>query len=861
MTAPARLAASLAPLTSRLRTDVTAAKSADGAQAWTRQPLTTTRLIEHVSGGIARGVGQIPAGSDRTRVAVLDFDSHGGAVEWDEMTAKVGDVAAYLQLVGAEPIPWRSSGGRGVHLYLLWDAPQDAYSVRQWLADALVACGLRNGTKGLAAGEVEVFPKQNRVSAEGFGNQVVLPLAGRSVPLVYEELAGGWVAGSREDVLFVDWKVSDPVPQRERPQQRVGAVQVGLGLGGGGELGELLGAIPNTGGLELGYDEWFRVVAAIHHETGGSDLGLGLAHQFSSRAEGKYDAAFLDERVWPFIRSEGRDAVVGLGTLRRIAGAHGWHETLVDVFEDVSGGDDRPAVNGREAATAHVEQSTITVSAPSMPKLKRRGIPEAHHLTTDQANANRIVNAFGRQVLVAAGRWHVWDGKRWAADEADVYRYGCRLSDLIRAEAAAVKARASVLPDAAAISKAAEVASALLKWAMKSEMKATIEAAIGLARKMLTVEASALDADPWALNCENGIVDLRTGALRPHDPDELITKLVPVRYRADAVCPTWDRALRQICREDAGAGAGHGLAGYLQRWFGYCLTGVVTEQVFVVHWGSGANGKSTVLDVMGETLGDYACTAPPGLMAASKGERHPTEIASLMGRRQVTAHESGEGVLLREDFIKQATGADRLSARFMREDFFDFSPTHKLQLITNHKPAIKGQDQGIWRRVQLVPYLASFGTEEQVASGERTGVRDVVLLEKLRGELEGVLAWRVRGCMAWGVGGLQPPGAVVAASAAYKAEQDRVGQFVAECCERGVGPEFQAALVDGMGGLYPSYVGWCKESGTYALSKLRFLDDVLRVVGEERTYERQVPAENYKRRKLMMVRGLRLLEE
>jgi putative DNA primase/helicase len=246
-------------------------------------------------------------------------------------------------------------------------------------------------------------------------------------------------------------------------------------------------------------------------------------------------------------------------------------------------------------------------------------------------------------------------------------------------------------------------------------------------------------------------------------------------------------------------------------------------------------------------------------MAASKGERHPTEIASLMGKRQVTAHESGEGVLLREDFIKQATGSDRLSARFMREDFFDFAPTHKLQLLTNHKPQVKGQDQGIWRRVQLVPYLASFGTAEQVANGERTGLRDVTILEKLREELAGVLAWRVRGAMAWAAGGLQPPGAVAAASAAYKQEQDRVGQFVSECCERG--ERFEAPVVDGMGGLYPEYVAWCKESGTFALSKARFVDDVLRVVGVERVLVREKRAEDYKRKKVQVVPGLRLLED
>jgi putative DNA primase/helicase len=681
----------------------------------------------------------------------------------------------------------------------------------------------------------------------------------------------------RAAALAVEWRLSDPVPVLQRPERAAPSGEV-VGFD---DLRGLLAAIPNAGGTELDYDEWWRVVAAIHHETDGSDDGLQLAHEFSSRA-GKYSPGFLDERVWPFVRSEGRGAVVGLGTLKRIAGGYGWHEPLDEgAFDDVSAQDDRPpmpqarivAANGygvhvdltAQAAVAATVTAgavlTSRVTAALPPAAKRRGIPEAQHLCTDQANANRLVNAYGRQVFVAAGRWHVWDGRRWLADEADVYRYGCRLSDLIRAEAVAIKARASVL-DAAEQAKAAKVADALMKWAVKSEMRGTIEAAIGLARKMLTVDAEALDRDPMALNVANGIVDLRTGLLRPHNPDEMLTKLVPVRYVPEARCDGWLQALGQIMRGN------DTLTAFLQRWAGYCLTGAVVEQAFVVHWGGGANGKSTVLEILAETAGDYAATAAPGLMAASKGagERHPTEIASLMGKRMVTAHESGEGVVLREDFIKQATGSDRLTARFMRADFFDFPPTHKLQLLTNHKPQVKGQDHGIWRRVLLVPYLAVFGDAAAVAAGRATHLAEGGLVERLRSELEGILAWRVRGAVAWAEGGLMVPDIVRQASAAYKAEQDRVGQFVAECCERGpLEGEGAAAylepLTDAMGGLYPAYVSWCRDGGVFPLSKVRFLDDVLRVTGAGGTVERKSPAENGRRRKLTCVPGLRLLAD
>lgn len=186
-----QLARSLEPLTSRVRTDVTARKLNGKGQSWTHEKLSFERLWDHVAGGAARGVSQIKAGESTTRVAVLDFDSHKGEVSWDAMSETVERVASTLELVyGMAPILWRSSGGRGVHLYLIWDDPQDAWSVRELLREAIESCGLRVGTKGVIAGEVEVFPKQNEVSAEGFGNQVVLPLAGDSVPLRWQNGEG-----------------------------------------------------------------------------------------------------------------------------------------------------------------------------------------------------------------------------------------------------------------------------------------------------------------------------------------------------------------------------------------------------------------------------------------------------------------------------------------------------------------------------------------------------------------------------------------------------------------------------------------------------------------------------------------------
>ncbi len=854
-----RFAAALQPLISRVRTDVTAIKNAEGQQAWTKQPLTTERLARHLNGGPARGVAQIKPGESVTMVGLLDFDSHGGETPWPQMVAAAHDVMVSLELMGGAPIAFRSSGGRGVHVYCLWDDVQDAYSVREWLCGALRSCGYKSGTKGVQAKEVEVFPKQSSVPAGGYGNQAVLPLSGHSVPLVFEPLLDEWVAGSREDALGMVWPMSEPVPVLERPAPvtRSAAEVVGFD-----ELRALLAAIPNSGEHELGHDDWRDCLFIIHHETNGSEDGRALAHEFSAKSS-KYNPEWQEAHTWPYIRSEGREAIKGIGSLKRLAARYGWHEPIdTSSFDDISAQDNRPPVAPTQWHDASTTPGGDVQAAPPPPdaplrRVRRRGIPEAKYLTTDQANAQRLKNAFGSMVFVSAGRWYVWDGRRWVGDESDVYRYACRLSELIREEARPYRARAEVAKangDTAEEKQMNAIADALGKWATRSEMKATIESAVGLARKMLTVDSEALDRDPWALNCENGTVDLRTGELRRHNPEDYITKLVPVEYDREAVCPTWDRALLEIVGGDVG------VRDFLGRWFGYCASADVREQAFVVHWGGGANGKSTVLDTIREVLGDYAGTAAPGLLAATKGDRHPTEIAALFGRRMVTAHESGEAVVLREDFIKQATGGDRITARYMREDFFEFSPTHKIQLLTNHKPQVKGTDEGIWRRVLLVPYVESFGSSEQVARGERKRLGDVMMPTRLRGELPGILAWLVRGCLAWrDAGGLNPPKAVRVASEAYRGEQDRVRQFVGECCE--VGYDFAEALTDGMGGLYPAYQSWCKDGGIHSLGKSKFTDEVLRVVPGGAVVVAKTGSEGGRRREVRMLRGVRLLPE
>jgi putative DNA primase/helicase len=496
--------------------------------------------------------------------------------------------------------------------------------------------------------------------------------------------------------------------------------------------------------------------------------------------------------------------------------------------------------------------SEPTQSAPDAVKPLRKGFAKAQYLTTDLANANRIVERFGKHMIVVAGQWHGWDGRRWCKDDGEVYKRASDLSKLIRAEADGWRAKKT---DSAEEKKKNEaIADALGKWANKSEMKSVFDAGMGMVKKMHSVDESRIDANPWLLNCLNGTVDLRTGALKPHDSDDLITKLCPVVYDQNAKAPVWEDTLAKVTLEERTPT--RPLAMFLQRWFGYCATGSVREQQFLVHYGNGSNGKSTIIETIAAVLGDYAGVTAPGLLMTKGHESHPTEIADLFGRRMVTAHETGEGGMLREDFVKQATGGDKMKARYMRADFFEFSPTHKLQLLTNYKPQIKGQDTGIWRRVLLMPYMARFASQEDIAAGRGHHVKDTKIADKLAAEQQGVLAWLVRGARQWFLDGLQPPDAVLAASRDYQVEQDRVGQFVAECCE--LGPEMQDCLADGMGGVYEAYRTWCGEGGMHALSKGKFVQELERVVPGFKSVESR---QKGTRKKVRVLHGLKVISE
>jgi len=413
-------------------------------------------------------------------------------------------------------------------------------------------------------------------------------------------------------------------------------------------------------------------------------------------------------------------------------------------------------------------------------------------LDSDRANAVRIAQHFGVCLLhVEHIGWHTWQGTHWRRSDEEALRIAAQLSRIILKEAAQCADDASQQEAAEkreALTKKAEKLSA---WALKSESRWRIEAVLELARALLNVRTEELDHDLYALNVKNGVIDLRTGMLRPHKRADFATHCCPVAYDPEAKAPMWEAFLRRIFADDAD------IIGFMQRAVGYSLTGDTGEQCLFIPYGTGANGKSVFLFVIGRLLAGYAKQAAPDLLLAKNQDRHPTEIADLFGARLVTAVETGKGRRLAENLVKQMTGGDRMKGRFMRQDFFEFDATYKLWLATNHKPKICGTDYAIWRRIRLIPFEVTIPEDE----------RDPKLAARLIAEeLSGILAWTVQGCLAWQEKGLKPPEKVRAATEAYRKEMDVLAGFLEECCLVSKSAEARASA------LYKAYEGWCEEN-------------------------------------------------
>ena len=400
----------------------------------------------------------------------------------------------------------------------------------------------------------------------------------------------------------------------------------------------------------------------------------------------------------------------------------------------------------------------------------------------DIGNAQHYADTYGEELRYCAtwNKWLVWDGSRWKIDDEG------------RPLKLAKELVGTMFKDAMEI-RGSEVLKHVCDTAQLSRLKAMI----ALAGPELPIRVDELDQDGWILNCRNGVVDLTSGKLSAHDRNEIITKLCPTEFRLDAESPVWDQFLRDVFIEPE-------LINFVQRLFGYYLTGDVSEQKLAICHGNGANGKSTLLNAFMDTIGpDYTMQCLPDFLMEKKGESHPTEKASLFGKRFVSCVETEASRKLAESTVKMLTGGEKIMARRMREDFWEFNPTHKLLLCTNHRPIIAGTDHGIWRRLLLIPFVQRFD-----------GVRqDKQLPAKLKAERSGILAWAVRGCLEWQRIGLSPPANVTEATEKYRSSEDITGRFLSDCCVMGkaYGVKFSE--------LYERFEQWANDTGDFLPSK------------------------------------------
>ena len=353
--------------------------------------------------------------------------------------------------------------------------------------------------------------------------------------------------------------------------------------------------------------------------------------------------------------------------------------------------------------------------------------------------------------------WLLWDGKRWHHDETrntfSMARRLCR----------EFAGRLNKSKDARDIASA--------------KTRAAVVSLAGEDRR-IAATVDQWDTDLWLLNTPGGVVDLRTGSVRAHRPEDYMTKLTAVA--PDAACPTpgWFAFLKKVTDADVE------LESYLQRMCGYALTGSTREHALFFLYGGGGNGKSDLLSTAAGVLGEYSKIAPIETFTATNHDRHPTELAKLRGARLVTAIETEAGRQWAEARIKALTGGDKITARFMRQDFFEYIPQFKLLIAGNNKPGLRSVDEAMKRRFNLIPFEVNIPKDE----------RDLELAEKLKGEWPGILAWMVTGCLAWQQKGLAPPNVVVAATEAYLESEDTFNQWLEECCR--VGASEWCALAD-----------------------------------------------------------------
>jgi len=421
--------------------------------------------------------------------------------------------------------------------------------------------------------------------------------------------------------------------------------------------------------------------------------------------------------------------------------------------------------------------------------------PQEERNATDMGNAERFVDRYGDIVKYNSEKkkWCVWGNGKWSDREQSAITP--MIKETIRSMALSGDKDA-------------------IKFAMDCESRPRISALIDLAAREPHVAAheTDFDAEPMILNCRNGVVDLATGKLKEHNPGLMCSMMTNTNYNPNTECPKFMKFLDDITlsRPD--------ISNFMQRWFGYSLTGSVSAQTFAIFYGNGANGKSTLVELISRIMGDYSRTAPPDTFIMKQAGAIPNDVASLRGARLVLATETNANEKLAESKIKGMTGGDVIVARFLHGEFFQFNPSWKIVISTNHRPRVSGGDYGIWRRIILVPF-------DYLVQGPKI---DYELSSKLWEEREGILAWMVEGCRQWvksggGRKGLDIPKVLLEETQEYREDEDIIGRFVRSRCVTASNDPLMRRpdqILISASDLYQAFTSWADEDGERYASKM-----------------------------------------
>lgn len=402
---------------------------------------------------------------------------------------------------------------------------------------------------------------------------------------------------------------------------------------------------------------------------------------------------------------------------------------------------------------------------------------------TDLSNGEFFVKQYGDKIRYCATwkKWIIWDGNTWRTDCSNEIFGLCK--EFLRGMFITTR-------HMTVHRRALDLETHLIRCESLRRRQALVESAS--LERAVQIFPHQVDSDGFVFNVRNGTIDLRTGELHAPMREKYITRCASIAFDKKAQCPEWYNFLLRIM------GGNASLIYFLQKAVGWALTGDMSEQVMFILYGSGANGKSTFLNTITEILGDYAMSTPTETFMKKYGEGISNDIARLRGTRFVTTVEAEEGKQMSEPLIKQVTGQDTMTARFLYGEYFDFVPSFKIFMATNHKPVIRGNDHGIWRRIRLIPFTVTIPYAE----------RDIYLMDKLRKEQAGILNWMIEGCLMWQKERLCEPMEVKLATEEYQEDMDIIGAFIRECCII----DNTSYLKISSGDLYRAYTLWCEKN-------------------------------------------------